>query len=57
MKQKLYPKAQNSNVISTLDSQKPNIKQNNDRRMGPNVIIMGEILYAASHVGLLLSSK
>ena len=56
MKQKLYPKAQNSNVISTLDSQKANIKQNNDRRMGPNVIIRGKILYAASHVGL-LSSK
>ena len=56
-KQKLHPKAQNSNVISTLDSRKANTKQDNDRRMGPDVIIRGKILYAASHVGLLLSSK
>ena len=56
-KQKLHPKAQNSNVISTLDSRKANTKQDNDRRMGPDIIIRGKILYAASHVGLLLSSK
>lgn len=42
VRQKLHPKAQNSNVMSTFDSQKANTKQNNDRRIGPDVIIRGK---------------
>lgn len=57
MRQILYPEAQNSNVMSTPDSQKANTKQNNDRKARLAVIIRGNMVYITWLVGLLLSSK
>ena len=57
MRQILYPEAQNSNVMSTPDSQKANTKQNNDRKAGPAVIIRGNTVYITWLEGLLLLSK